>query len=197
VLARLGLEPGRLVTAGQVHGARVEWVSAPGHVPECDGLVTTEADLVLAVTTADCMSLLYTAPGGVAAAHSGWRGTADGMPRAALKALCEAAGCRPDRVSVYLGPCIRSCCYEVGPEVAMRFAPETLRAEDPRPFLDLPGAARTQLIEAGLRPDAFHDCGACTSCDAERYFSYRRDGPHSGRHWGLAARIGNPGAPRG
>jgi YfiH family protein len=195
LLMRLGLSPDRLVTAGQVHGARVERVSAPGHVPECDALVTTAPDLALAVTTADCMSLLYAAPGGVAAAHSGWRGTADGMPRAALEALCEAAGCDPAQVNVYLGPCIRSCCYEVGPEVAERFASDILRDASPRPFLDLPRAARTQLVEAGLRAEAFHDCGACTACDAERYFSHRRDGPRSGRHWGVAARIENPTTP--
>jgi copper oxidase (laccase) domain-containing protein len=77
------LEPDRLATAGQVHGARVVEVVAPGHHDDCDALVTRRPDVVLAVTTADCMSLLYRAPGVVAAAHSGWRGTADAMPVAA------------------------------------------------------------------------------------------------------------------
>src|SRR5215510_13742216 len=68
------LAPDRLATAGQVHGARVVEVVAPGHHAECDALVTRVPGVVLAVTTADCMSLLYHAPGVVAAAHSGWRG---------------------------------------------------------------------------------------------------------------------------
>src|SRR5262245_32409129 len=72
--------PARLATAGQVHGARVVEVVAPGHHADCDALVTRVPDVVLAVTTADCMSLLYRAPGVVAAAHSGWRGTAAAMP---------------------------------------------------------------------------------------------------------------------
>src|SRR5689334_13547495 len=47
------LDPARLATAGQVHGTRVVEVSAPGHHPSCDALVTRAHDLVLAVTTAD------------------------------------------------------------------------------------------------------------------------------------------------
>lgn len=197
VLASLGLPPERLVTAGQVHGARVERVSEPGHVAECDALVTTAPGLALAVTTADCMSLLYVAPSGVAAVHSGWRGTSAGMPLAALRALCDAARCPPDQVTVFLGPCIRACCYEVGPEVAALFAGEALRPASPRPFLDLPAVARAQLVAAGLRPQAFHDSEACTACQPDWYFSHRRDGPRSGRHWGVVARGAAPSSTRG
>jgi copper oxidase (laccase) domain-containing protein len=56
------LDPDRLATAGQVHGARVVEVVAPGHHADCDALVTRRPDVVLAVTTADCMSLLYQPP---------------------------------------------------------------------------------------------------------------------------------------
>ncbi len=187
VLERLRIPHRRLATAGQVHGTGVKRVRGPGYVPDCDALVTTTPRLALAVTTADCMSLLYVAPGAAAAAHSGWRGTAEGMPARALQTLCAAAGCGPADVTVYLGPCIRSCCYQVGPEVASRFPAEVVRAADPRPFLDLPGAARLQLLAAGLRPESLHDSGACTACQPDWYFSHRRDGLRSGRHWGLIA----------
>src|SRR5882672_5087506 len=80
LLAVAALAPQQLATAGQVHGSNVIEVSAPGHQPGCDALLTRTPGVVLAVTTADCMSLLYRAPGVVAAAHSGWRGTAGGMP---------------------------------------------------------------------------------------------------------------------
>src|SRR5258708_2705276 len=39
-LASLGLGLEAIATAGQVHGARVEEVDAPGHVLECDALLT-------------------------------------------------------------------------------------------------------------------------------------------------------------
>src|SRR5262245_14151363 len=127
LLAAATLSPARLATAGQVHGARVVEVNAPGHHPECDALVTRAPGVVLAVTTADCMSLLYRAPGVVAVAHSGWRGTADGMPVAALTAVCRLAGCAPDAVHVAIGPAIRGCCYEVGEDVAGLFPAAAVR----------------------------------------------------------------------
>ena len=183
------LSPERLATAGQVHGARVVEVIAPGHHAECDALVTRHPDVVLAVTTADCMSLLYDAPGVVAVAHSGWRGTAEAMPVAALDAVCRLAGCAPDAVSVAIGPAIRGCCYEVGDDVAARFPPAAVRATGGKPRLDLPTAARIALNAAGVRPERLEDTGACTCCEPDWYFSHRRDRGRTGRHWGVAARI--------
>ena len=187
LLAACGLDPAWLATAGQVHGARVVEVTAPGHHPDCDALVSRMPNLVLAVTTADCMSLLYSAPGVVAAAHSGWRGTAAAMPNAALDAVCRLAGCAPAAVQVAFGPAIRGCCYEVGEDVASQFPAAAVRATEGRPRLDLPTAATIALLAAGVRPDSIHDTGACTSCEPALYFSHRRDHGFTGRHWGVAA----------
>src|SRR5881394_2211252 len=85
------LDPARLATAGQVHGARVVEARAAGHLEACDALVTRVRGLALAVTSADCLPILFAAPGAVAAAHAGWRGAAAGIPRATLDALRAAA----------------------------------------------------------------------------------------------------------
>ena len=193
LLASLGLDPAALATAGQVHGARVVEVVAPGHHPECDALLTTVPGLALAVTTADCMALLFTAPGAVLAAHAGWRGTEAGMPQAALEALRARTGCDPSGITVHIGPCIRSCCYEVGDEVASRFPAAALRRVEGRARLDLPTAATIALREAGLPAHAIHDTGACTACEAHWYFSHRRDAGATGRLWGVAV-LGDSGA---
>jgi YfiH family protein len=193
LLLAAGLDPSRLATAGQVHGTRVVEVLAPGHHPECDALVTRVTGVTLAVTTADCMSLLYAAPGVVAACHSGWRGTAEGMPVKTLEAVCRLAGCTPDAVEVAIGPAIRGCCYEVGEEVASRFASEAVRRTEVKPRLDLPTAARRALEDAGVTPEALHDTGACTACEPFHYYSHRRDHGRTGRHWGVAAWTGTNG----
>ncbi len=187
LLAALGLSPAALATAGQVHGARVVEVTSPGHQPECDALVSRVPGLALAVTTADCMSLLFEAPGAVASVHAGWRGTADGMPGAALAALCALSGCGPEHVHVHIGPCIRGCCYEVGDEVASRFPAPALRPTRGRPRLDLPTAARLALESAGIPRTSIHDTGACSACEPAWYFSHRRDQGRTGRLWGVAA----------
>jgi YfiH family protein len=191
-----GLHPANLATAGQVHGTTLRHVTHPGHEPACDALLTLTPGLALAVATADCMSLLYTVPGAIAAAHAGWRGAAAGLPATILHALTVAAGAPASAARVVLGPCIRGCCYEVGPEVARRFPASAVRNQEGRLYLDLPGAARLQLLEAGLSPEAFEDTGACTACERYWYFSHRRDAGQTGRHWGLAAlRSGRPAPP--
>lgn len=189
-LLSLGLAPDRFANAGQVHGRTVAHVRAPGLHPDCDVLVTTTPALALAVTGADCLPILLASAGAVASAHSGWRGTADGAPEAALSAVCTAGGVAPNAVSIHFGPGIRGCCYRVGPEVAARFPARAVREEDDAQWLDLPTAARLRLLEAGADPDRIHDTGACTACQPHLYFSHRRDRGLTGRHWGLIAIAG-------
>jgi YfiH family protein len=185
VLTRLGVEPGRLATAGQVHGTRVTKVTSPGLHPDTDGLVTSVPHLALAVTAADCMSIAVVADGAVAAAHSGWRGTAGGMPVAALESVCTESGARPDRVHVLFGPCIGPCCYVVGEDVAARFPAEAVTTGPDGPHVDLARAATRQLLDAGVRIDAILPPPVCTSCAAELCFSHRREAGRTGRLWGV------------
>ncbi|MBI3539787.1 MAG: peptidoglycan editing factor PgeF, partial [Candidatus Eisenbacteria bacterium] len=186
VLAALGLDPGHLATAGQVHGRDVARVTQAGLHAACDALVTTIPGVALAVTGADCLPLLFEAPGAVGVAHSGWRGTLAGAPEAALAAVCGAAGAGPGAVRVHLGPCIRICCYEVGEDVATQFPAEAVRRIADRMHLDLARAARLRLLDAGVADGSIHDVDACTACAPEGYFSHRRDHGITGRQWGLA-----------
>jgi copper oxidase (laccase) domain-containing protein len=59
------------------------------------------------------------------------------------------------------------------------------------PAVDLAGAARTALAAAGVPSSAIATVDACTSCEEERLFSYRRDGDPCGRQagvvWAVAA----------
>ena len=185
-LAALGLTAGRLATAGLVHGAEIAEVDGPGHSRGCDALITLKRGVALIVTTADCLPLILTAPGAVAVAHCGWRGTAAGLPGRVLLAVCTAAGATPRQAQAHLGPCIRPCCYEVGPEVARQFSASARSRVEGRHRLDLAAAARLQLLENGIPPDAIFDTAACTCCSPGWYFSHRRDGIRYGRHWALA-----------
>lgn len=189
VLDALGFDPDRVATAGQVHGTRVAVAHGPGLYPETDCLVTRERDLALAVSGADCLPLIYCAGDVVAAAHSGWRGTAAGMPGAALAAVLALAGAAATGVRVFLGPCIGPCCYQVGQDVADRFPARARSQRDGGVYLDLPAAARLQLEHAGVPSDAIVDPPACTSCQAIWCYSHRRDHGLTGRHWGIAGRL--------
>jgi len=195
LLASLGLDPARLATVGQVHGADVAVTVSAGFRPACDAIVTRVPGLALAVSSADCLPILYVASGihgaAVAAAHAGWRGTAARISVAALRSVCEVAGAETAAVRVHFGPGIRDCCYEVGPDVAARFPRETLREHGEHLYLSVPAAARLQLLEAGVPAEGIEDTEACTACQPHWYYSHRRDRGVTGRHWGIIGLLPN------
>jgi len=184
--------PADTFTASQVHGLGV--VAVAGDPPMCsakegDAVVTDLPGVAVGVVTADCLPVLLAGPGGrvVAAVHAGWRGTLGGVATAALTALRHRYGVAPGDLVALLGPCIRPCCYEVGPEVSAavkaahpRWADRVL-APGPggRDHLDLVSLNALQLATAGVRD--VRDLGGCTRCDAASFHSYRRDGAGAGR----------------
>ena len=176
---------GRLLLLRQVHGATV--VEAPWEgTPEADASVSLAPGLLIGIQTADCLPVLLVDAERrhVAAAHAGWRGTAAGVVRRAVRALV-ARGSRPEDLVAALGPGIGACCYEVGEELREAFGADGAAFFRPgphgRPHLDVRAANVRQLLEVGLRPEAIHHRADCTRCRADLYPSYRRDGAAAGR----------------
>jgi YfiH family protein len=184
--------PAALVRARQVHGRDVLRVTQPADtlIGDADALVCDVPGLAIGVVTADCLPVLIATPSGaVAAAHAGWRGLAAGVLAATVAALREIAP-DVDRAIAVIGPHVDASCYEVDEPVvralAARFgdaangAGRETRAGHGE--IDLARLARLDLEAAGLSSDriaAIPD--ACTACDPERFYSFRRDGPRAGR----------------
>src|SRR5262245_33665209 len=176
---------GRLLLLKQVHGcalARAPWEGRP----EADAALSLRPGEVLGIETADCLPVLLVDPRRrvVAAAHAGWRGTAQGVARTAVRALVET-GSDPVALLAALGPGIGPCCYEVGEDVREAFgeaaAPFFRPGPRGRPHLDVRAANRAQLVDEGLRPERIAAVEDCTFCLHGRYHSYRRDGKAAGR----------------
>jgi len=113
----------------------------------------------------------------VGAAHAGWRGLAAGVLEATIKAL----GVAPAELVAWLGPSIGPEHFEVGDEVREAFVRSDPDAEVAftrnargRWQCDLPGIASARLRRAGIGSVAAE--GACVYADAQRFYSYRRDG---------------------
>jgi polyphenol oxidase len=181
----LDLRPDQVLMGRQVHGVEVLRHEAaqdpspyahPGSpLPDVDGHVTLVTGLAPLVLVADCLPIALAGPGGVAMLHCGWRGLAGGIvERGAREVRAEAAA---------IGPGIGRCCYEVGTEVLERFADLGDGIAEGR-MLDLAEVSRRLLQAAGV--DAVESAGLCTSCEAELFFSHRRDGESTGRQGGLA-----------
>jgi YfiH family protein len=184
-----------VVRLHQVHGARVVRIGARDLLPsaptlEADACWTTEASVGCAVQVADCLPAFMAAPGGVAAAHAGWRGLAGGVLENTVAALCAGLNCRPDEIQAWLGPCIGPGRFEVGADVLRAFGrnPDSAPSVDevgvpdgrfvatsPGKWLaDLPGLARDRLQTLGVTDVSGGEW--CTVDDASRFFSFRRDG---------------------
>jgi polyphenol oxidase len=178
----------RPVYLNQVHGANVVRLTAADLAPDAlmhdaDGAVTTEPGIACAVQTADCLPVLFAAPGGraVGAAHAGWRGLAGGVLEATLAQVCDAAQCAPGEVQAWLGASIGPAQFEVGPDVLAAFgvSPQVndssrFAAKSAGKWLaDLPALARDRLQAAGVR--AISGGQWCTVTDRSRFFSFRRD----------------------
>jgi polyphenol oxidase len=175
------------VTLRQIHSALV--YRANGFADrQCEGdaLVTDEIGQRVGVRTADCVPLLIADPEthGVATVHAGWRGTATSIAAKAVARMEDELGTKPSNLHVAIGPAIRVCCYEVGPEVVAQLAPffpEWPADTHGHRKLDLVEANRRTLTQAGVPPAQIYDGGYCTMCHAELFHSFRREPTDPGR----------------
>lgn len=174
LLAATGMD--RVVHAPQVHGADVRFHGSTrqnsGPPEPCDGHVTVQPGVLLAVTVADCVPVFVAAPGrrAVAVLHAGWRGAAAGVLERGLSVLARDLGVASSDVEVHLGPSICRRCYQVGPEV---FAALGQKVPDgPRP-IDLRGVLAARAVRAGVAASAISISEHCTRCTGSHLFSHR------------------------
>lgn len=181
--------------AVQAHKIGLLWCNGTGkmHQQQADILITDQSDTALAVRVADCLPVLLAEPesGLVTAVHAGWRGTVAGIVKEAIQAMLEH-GAKPKNLLASLGPCIGPCCFVIGSDTADALAKS---AADADAFIthasgihaDLAAINRLQLLEAGLDENHIELNRACTVCETERFFSFRRDGKCTGRQLAVVA----------
>ena len=213
-----------LIRLKQVHGqtTMIAELVEPGTTtnPAEGDIILSGVDVfAIAVQAADCVPLLIADGrlGVVAAAHAGWRGLAQGVPRQAVAGLVRTYGSRPQDLLAAIGPSVGSCCYEVGTDVIDAFVVRGFArdqrqrwfSERPTPTLRNPSVsglppvpraghayfdgwtcAREQLLEAGLLDTHVFGAELCTASHSTVLCSYRCDGRHVGRMAGvIRARI--------
>ncbi len=158
----------------QVHGTKIlQYPRESTDLLEADGGMTSEKNLELFVFSADCMPALFfseepEAP--IVAVHSGWRGTKDGILKAASSQFKN-----PSTTHVWIGPHIRPCCFEVKQDFIDAFK---AAGRVPEPFLSseshfdlLAFALATDLM--GIGNLHLEDVN-CTVCSTPKLPSYRR-----------------------
>lgn len=201
LLARsIGATLDRFLTVTQVHGTDLLVIDAPNpelsHFLklECDGIVTNQPGIAIAVCVADCVPILLHDPvnGVVAALHAGWQGTVGNIAGKGVEAMVSIFGCDKKDIRAAIGPAISGCCYEVDAPVRDAFkkagaAWELFAKEqgDGKWLLDLAAANRRLLTDAGLGSGQIEAAELCVCCNQGLFFSYRRDGGDTGRQVGF------------
>lgn len=196
-----------LVVPNQVHGNEVLEIGALEDVPAVEKAAAQGADAVIShvpgvaalLCFADCVPVIVVSPTGrFAVVHAGWRGVENCISAKAVSLLANAdarqSGCAPEHhaagMNVYIGPHIRSECFETGAEVHARFVEKFGKScIHDESHISLVEALRTQLVNAGVCPERICDAGICTVCENESYFSYRAQDGTAGRHGAFAFRF--------
>jgi len=173
----------------QIHGVRVVDADDPMIFaeeqlpPEADASVTTHPERVLAVLTADCLSVVLSDDQAtvLGVAHAGWKGLASGVLEETLALMRHK---QPDAQHwrAWIGPGIGAASFQVGADVLEAFSSElsaqpSLCSTDPsaaqRWLLDLAGLAQFRLEKMGVTE--IEQSERCTFTNPKHFFSYRRD----------------------
>jgi YfiH family protein len=122
-----------LVPMKQVHSSIVRCVNmVPGEPLAGDGLTTATPGLLLTIKTADCVPVLAVdvKRRAVGAFHAGWRGTVARVVEKGIGEMRHQFGSVPRDLWAAIGPPIRRCCYQVGPEVRAEFESQFSYADE-------------------------------------------------------------------
>ncbi len=158
-----GVDRMPFVTAEQVHGRKIGVLDSSPESDKCfagcDGVITNQSGICLGIYVADCCAVYLVDPvrKAIGLVHSGKKGTELGIIQVAIRTMAERFGSIASDLVVQLSPCIRPPHYEID------FAGEILR----------------QCRDLGVT--TVHDCGMCTACDLDRYYSYRAEKGRTGR----------------
>jgi YfiH family protein len=190
----LGLDSDRLFFLAQVHGREVRQLTGNESFEQIcnlsgDALVSICGNLACCVRVADCVPVLLgdIRSGAAGAAHAGWRGVVARVVPATVETLGRVSGGEPTLVAA-IGPHISVAAFEVSADVAAQLADASSASNvvdwswGERPHVNLRRIVRAQLVNAGVAEECIDDVDGCTVGDPDRFFSFRRDGRHSGRH---------------
>jgi hypothetical protein len=168
------------VSAGLVHGTAIHYAAKSDTnriIPGTDGLITKQHDQFLTVTVADCFPVYLYNPvlNIVGLFHSGWRGTVGNIASRGIKTI----GGNPAEIFAGIGPGIGPCHFEIKKDTLREFVryPEAVKIREGKFFVNLPMIITKQLTTGGLKKGNIENCGECTYCLSNKYFSYRRDKP--------------------
>jgi len=150
-------------------------------LPKADAMVTNIPNIIIGILTADCVPILLcdTQEKIIAAAHSGWKGTATGIIQNTIEKMVEM-GADKKNITASIGPSIQQESYEVDLDFKNNF--QNLVKNSERFFVpssnrnhylfDLPHCVENILQENGI--DNISNLKIDTYSNNDLFYSYRR-----------------------
>lgn len=176
ILASLGID--HLVFPHQTHGTGIARITSENkdQIHQADALITTEKNIGLAVSHADCQGAIFFDPEhqAIAVAHVGWRGNVQNLYEKLVHALKEQIKTNPKHLLVCISP-------SLGPDHAeftnyKQELPEDFWSYQVKPhYFDFWAISKSQLTRSGIPEKNIEIAQICTVCTPNDYFSYRRD----------------------
>ena len=179
----------------QIHSNIVNKVDKDniGQIIDGDAIITNEKNVPLLILTADCVPVVLVdkVNKAVGLVHAGWSGTYGKICSETLQSMKENYNTNTEDVVAIIGPSIGKCCYEVSYDLVEKFSALLPNADekiyeirDEKYYLDL-WEINTQILkEFGVLKSNIINMNICTSCNCDRFFSYRK-------HDKTTKRIGN------
>ena len=180
------LSKNNLVSINQIHSSKIIYAKKAGFYGNADGIISNiKYNTVLSIVTADCVPIfIFDKTSGLfGIIHAGWRGLVDNIHIKSIDfflnkdALCKT-------ISVFLGPFIQSCCYEIKDDILHNFKEKYVLLKNKKYFLDLSTLIIDDFIKMGISNEKILNSNICTyenmSC-----CSFRRDGENASRMYSL------------
>lgn len=183
-IIRKALSVPKIVYAQQTHGTNICRIrqknSDENH--SADALYTTEKNIGLAITHADCQAAIFYDPvhEAVAIAHAGRRGTSQNLFARVIETLHRELGTQAHNLIVCISP-------SLGPDHAeyknyKHELPQEMWSFQVKPnHFDFWAVSKKQLTICGVNEKNIEISQVCTHCNTDDYFSYRKE-KETGRH---------------
>lgn len=173
----------KVIDADQITHSYWNGIGTEESSPTGDALISKTNDTTLGVFTADCIPIfiLDVITPSIAIVHAGWRGTIAQIVIKTLEKMKEDYGTNADNCLIHLGPSIQKCCYEVGSDLLSKFCQKFGDSVVYGNHLCLQTANVNQLIDYSVPDTSISISPFCTSCNLNRFYSYRVEGEKTGR----------------
>ena len=152
-----------VASMNQTHSNIVLEIKKSG-VYDADALITTKKNLMLVVSTADCMPVVISDSTRVGIIHIGWKGLENKIFFNAIKNFDK------NKLKVSIGPHAKACCYEIQDDLSNKFPDYTIE-KDEKKFLNLSGDIFLFCKKNNIDLEIANQC----TIEDTMFYSYRRD----------------------